>query len=678
MLKRFVLSGVSLAALALGACARSSAPTAPVAASAPGARSSTAIASDFTVTLEPVVVGGARTGQVRAQFAIIPDARDGVQATNPPGTLQVSSQTFVGYAGGAGGICGVNRGIQAPVTIDSFLTEQLTAVHTEIAEVPTGHESCVNDALPVNQFGQISGAGTTLGLIDYADLAGATASDGLTMGGSASKTWAFLYPDDASFIVRGRIWAEPHPPPPGIEQRTHLEAGQPLRWYVGENVPSGVLEIATDAAFTSTVDGDSNVVVAKETTPVGRRIFVATNVYPANPLSYRYGEAPETFGVFGAEPTGWSVGLLFSVDRPGRIRGVWYYRGPNETAMPATPNVALYDPASGTALATATSTPETSAGWQYQAFATAYAIQPNKQYLAARFVPSGSEMGDTPGAFLYGGYDKVPFHVPQYATRIQASSSLVFPNDPAFAPPNCSVTTTEHMCGRNVFVDVDFVDEAEFSRLPVAATGAGPYYWRVRNRFTGTGGTTVNGTLVTAAAGSFVPTTGPTFSGSDLQFTTGPAASLATVEVCMDASEPIDRCYQPLLQRDQTLTVTGSQSYTYNLGTPGTFWWRVTQQFPTGIGVPSAWQGPVTRIPLTVNVVGNPGDYINVLGSDFGCNATAATCGTAFALNQNVTLYWFSTSGAKSVTWGGACTGTADTCVVTMDAAKTVTGTLAH
>jgi hypothetical protein len=659
-----------------------------VAASAPGARSSTAIASDFTVTLEPVVVGGARTGQVRAQFAIIPDARDGVQATNPPGTLQVSSTPFVAYdAGATGNICGAAfRDLQAPVTIDSFLTEQLTAVHAEITELPTGHDSCVNDALPPNAYGETSGASTTLGLIQYASLAGATTADGSTMGGSASAPWAFRYPDDQSFVLRGRIWAEPHPPAPGVEARTHLEAGQALRWYVGEDVPNGVIDIATDSAFTSLLGADSGVVVPKETTPVGRKIFAATNVIPVDPLSYRYGEAPEVFGAFGAEPTGWSVGLTFSVDRPGRIRGVWYYRGPNEAAMPATPNVALYDPASGTALATATSAPGASAGWQYQAFATAYAIQPSKQYLVARFIPSGSEIGDTPGAFLYGGYDKAPFHVPQYATRIQAASSLIFPNDPAFAPPTCNVNASEHMCGRNVYVDVDFVDEAEFSHVPAAATGAGPYYWRVRNRFTGTGGTTVNGTLVAAAAGSFVPTSGPSVAASSNppQFTTGPDATLATVEVCTDSTMPTTRCFQPLLQRGQTVAVSGGQTKNYVVDSAGTFYWRVTQQYPTGIGVPSAWQGPITRIGLTLEVIGTPDNTVIELGSpiDWGCSppkpaGTANTCTNAYAPNQVVTLWAIPRTGTTFAGWSGDCAsfGIGETCTLTFDVEHAVSAT---
>jgi hypothetical protein len=526
--------------------------------------------------------------------------------------------------------------------------------------------------LPINGYGQTSGASTALGIIDYQDLSGTSVSNGSALGGSDSQPWAFRYPDDASFIIRGQIWAEPHPPAPGVEGRTHLEAGQALRWYVAEDVPNGVIEIATDPAFTSTIAGDSGVVVAKEATSVGRRLFAATNVVPTNSLSYREGEAPEE--VAGSDVLGWTVGLTFTSDRPGKIRGVYYYRGAGEAAMPTDrPNVGLFSPSSGTPLATATDDPAGARGWRYAAFATPYPVTPNQPLVVARLVPPGGFYESTPGAFLYGAFDRAPLHVPQYATGLVVGNSLSLPNDPTFSAPNCSVTSGMHLCGRNYFVDVDFVDAAEFSRTPSAATnGSQTYYWRVRNRFTqpAPSNATVNGTLVTSG-GSFVPTTGPTI-GGPLQFTTGPDATLATVEICTDSSAPTSYCRQPLLQRSQTLAVTGNTPYMYDLATIGSYYWRVTQQYPTGIGMASAWQGPTVVYPLNVSFGGSGTGM--VAGPDmFACFTSNGTCNTGGVESRSITLNAGADTGSTFIGWTG-CDSTADThCTISMTGAKAVT-----
>jgi len=81
---------------------------------------------------------------------------------------------------------------------------------------------------------------------------------------------------------------------------------------------------------------------------------------------------------------------------------------------------------------------------------------------------------------------------------------------------------------------------------------------------------------------------------------------------------------------------------------------------------------PLAAFTLTVSKNGNGSGTVT-------SNPTGINCGTDcsenYTLGKNVTLNAAPTSGSKFVSWSGACSGVATTCIVTMDAAKSVIAT---
>jgi hypothetical protein len=79
---------------------------------------------------------------------------------------------------------------------------------------------------------------------------------------------------------------------------------------------------------------------------------------------------------------------------------------------------------------------------------------------------------------------------------------------------------------------------------------------------------------------------------------------------------------------------------------------------------------PVTKFRLSASVLGNG----TLTGSPAGINCPT-DCTQDYAAGTRVTLTPRAGSGARFVSWGGACTGQGSTCVVTMTAIKNVTAT---
>jgi uncharacterized repeat protein (TIGR02543 family) len=87
--------------------------------------------------------------------------------------------------------------------------------------------------------------------------------------------------------------------------------------------------------------------------------------------------------------------------------------------------------------------------------------------------------------------------------------------------------------------------------------------------------------------------------------------------------------------------------------------------------VSAAFQGGTAAIQLTVSVSGAG----RVTGGGISCGNGASACTATPATGSTVTLTATPASGATFTRWGGACTGTARTCRVTMSAARSVTAT---
>jgi len=81
--------------------------------------------------------------------------------------------------------------------------------------------------------------------------------------------------------------------------------------------------------------------------------------------------------------------------------------------------------------------------------------------------------------------------------------------------------------------------------------------------------------------------------------------------------------------------------------------------------------GTSSTVPLAVSVTGSG----KVTGGGIDCGSGATTCNANVATGSRVTLTGTPASGATFGGWGGACSGVATTCTVTMNAAKAVSAT---
>ena len=84
----------------------------------------------------------------------------------------------------------------------------------------------------------------------------------------------------------------------------------------------------------------------------------------------------------------------------------------------------------------------------------------------------------------------------------------------------------------------------------------------------------------------------------------------------------------------------------------------------------------VRQTPLTVSVLGNAGNGARVTSNPAGIDC-GTDCTENYAFNTVVTLNASFTSNTNFIGWGGACSGTATSCQVTMDQARTVTAEFA-
>jgi len=82
---------------------------------------------------------------------------------------------------------------------------------------------------------------------------------------------------------------------------------------------------------------------------------------------------------------------------------------------------------------------------------------------------------------------------------------------------------------------------------------------------------------------------------------------------------------------------------------------------------------PVVQLNVTVTGTGNVSGEAGAIN----CGSNGNVCSASFALNETVSLTATPAVGATFVGWSGACGGTATTCAVLMDAAKSVTATFA-
>ncbi len=145
------------------------------------------------------------------------------------------------------------------------------------------------------------------------------------------------------------------------------------------------------------------------------------------------------------------LGVKFSVDTPGFLSGVRFYKSAANTG---THVVNLFS-ASGTLLGTATATGETASGWQQADFASPVAVSAGVNYVASYYAPNGHY------AATGGGFNAAVTNPPLYAPDDATSSNGVYVYGSATTLPTNSFNAT------NYWVDPVFIT-SQPSSLPAA------------------------------------------------------------------------------------------------------------------------------------------------------------------------------------------------------------------
>jgi methionine-rich copper-binding protein CopC len=108
------------------------------------------------------------------------------------------------------------------------------------------------------------------------------------------------------------------------------------------------------------------------------------------------------------DPSALELGVRFSVDTDGYISGVRFYKGTGNTGV----HFGHLWSNTGTLLASARFTGESTAGWQTVTFAHPVAVSAGTIYVASYFAPNGG-YAVTRGTFEFNGVDRAPLHAPK-------------------------------------------------------------------------------------------------------------------------------------------------------------------------------------------------------------------------------------------------------------------------
>jgi methionine-rich copper-binding protein CopC len=106
------------------------------------------------------------------------------------------------------------------------------------------------------------------------------------------------------------------------------------------------------------------------------------------------------------DTTSTEVGVKFTVDTPGSITGIRFYKGSGNTGT----HIGHLWTSTGTQLASVTFSGESSTGWQQASFPTPVSVSPGTTYVASYLAPSGHYAEDD-GYFASSGTDASPLHL---------------------------------------------------------------------------------------------------------------------------------------------------------------------------------------------------------------------------------------------------------------------------
>jgi hypothetical protein len=142
------------------------------------------------------------------------------------------------------------------------------------------------------------------------------------------------------------------------------------------------------------------------------------------------------------DTTAQELGVKFTSDLSGYVTGIRFYKGTGNTGT----HVGHLWTSTGTLLATATFTNESTLGWQQVNFSQPVAIQANTTYVASYYAPTG-HYAYTSAYFASAGADNAPLH---------ALSNAAGNGDGVFAAGGPGTFPTSSYNATNYWVDVVF------------------------------------------------------------------------------------------------------------------------------------------------------------------------------------------------------------------------------
>jgi hypothetical protein len=226
-------------------------------------------------------------------------------------------------------------------------------------------------------------------------------------------------------------------------------ANTPLPATVSYNGTTNTVSLAPISAlnpgsiYKAVLSGGSNGIRNPSGTPMSSDVsWLFTTAQPVScPCSIWTSSAtPSTVDSGGT--TALEVGVKFRSDVDGYITGLRFYKG---SANTGTHTGHLWS-STGTPLASATFTGETSSGWQQVSFPSAVAITADTTYIASYFIPTGHYSVNL-GFFTNAGVDNAPLHLLQNGAD-GANGVYAYGTTPTFP------TTTYQ--SSNYWVDVVF------------------------------------------------------------------------------------------------------------------------------------------------------------------------------------------------------------------------------
>jgi hypothetical protein len=160
------------------------------------------------------------------------------------------------------------------------------------------------------------------------------------------------------------------------------------------------------------------------------------------------------------------VGVKFRSDVSGVVTGIRFYKSSRNTGT----HVGNLWTASGTKLASASFTNESTSGWQQVTFATPVAVNANTTYVASYFAPVGHTAQDddymynspSPEPYASGIMDSPPLHA---LRNVSGTTNGVYRTSSTSGFPTASDSA------RNYWVDVMFNGNSGPATVPDAPTG---------------------------------------------------------------------------------------------------------------------------------------------------------------------------------------------------------------